>query len=113
VTPDLFALAEDATTNRPRIARRAQDVHDHSMLAHEQELSHLSKRAAQVLSWLRDNGPHTDREVMRGMGYADMNAVRPRITELVDARLLVEVGERIDSETRKRVRIVAWPGFTS
>lgn len=104
--PHTVLDAIDATTNRPRIPRRAQRVHAHSVAARVESLHKLGRRAASVLLWLKDHGQHTDREVMRGMGFTDMNAVRPRITELIDAKLVEEVGETVDPTTRKTVRIV-------
>lgn len=81
-------------------------MHANSIAAYRQEAKRISIRAAAVYSWIREHGRATDREVMAGMGFTDPNKVRPRITELVEARLLLEVGEKVDPETRKTVRIV-------
>jgi hypothetical protein len=48
----------------------------------------------------------SDREVMVALGFSDMNAVRPRITELVDDGVLEEVCSKEDPVTRKTVRVV-------
>jgi len=48
----------------------------------------------------------TDREVAEALLFDDMNAVRPRITELVQAGSLVEVGSKQDTETGRTVRLV-------
>ena len=48
-----------------------------------------------------------DREVMRMLDFTDMNKVRPRITELVDAGVLREVGTVKDETTGRHVRLVA------
>ena len=48
----------------------------------------------------------TDREVMQGMGFKDMNAVRPRITELLAKKILEENGSTRDHETKRYVRKV-------
>lgn len=82
------------------------DMHEHSVAAYRAEESKLSKRASAVLAWITERGPKTDREVMVGMGFSEPNAVRPRITELIDAGLLMEVASRICAVTGKRVRVV-------
>lgn len=81
-------------------------IHSHSVLAYHQELPKLSRRALAVLNWIEYHPKVTDREVMRGLGFSDMNAVRPRVTELVDAGALVEVGERRCPVTGKTVRVL-------
>ena len=48
-------------------------------------------------------GEMTAREVANALGYLDMNAVRPRITELCKEGYLVEVGIKIDPVTGRRV----------
>lgn len=84
-------------------------VHAHSAEAYFAELPKLNRRAAAILHEIRENGKGTDREIMRRMGFTDPNAVRPRITELVDAKLLEEVGETTCPITRKTVRVVDVP----
>lgn len=84
-------------------------VHTHSHLALEEIKGEgkLSRRQAAILQWLLANPrPWTDREIAAGMGYREMNAVRPRITELVDQGILQECGSVICQVTRKRVRQV-------
>lgn len=82
-------------------------IHTHSHMAYEDMNigGKLSRRQAAILSWLLTrNRPHTDREVAAGMGYPDMNAVRPRITELLRMGVLEEVDAVACPVTRKRVR---------
>jgi hypothetical protein len=81
-------------------------IHPHSAAAYHSELPKLSRRALQILAWLELHPAKTDREIMLGLGYLDMNSVRPRVTELVDAGRLVEVGEKSCPVTGKTVRIV-------
>lgn len=82
--------------------------HDNSASAYEAGSRALSRRAELVLNEIRVHGPLTDREVRDGLNPAwDMNAVRPRISELVHDGSLVEVGKRIDPVTRMPVRVVA------
>lgn len=81
-------------------------MHDNSVSAYRAEEVKLSRRAQDVFAWIQLHGPHTDREVMRGMGFTDMNAVRPRITELLELRKLMEVGNVRCTVTGKSVRRV-------
>lgn len=81
-------------------------IHEHSRVAYHAELPKLSRRAAAIIAWLELHPRKTDREVMLGMGFTDMNSVRPRITEAIDMGSLVEVGEKVCPMTRKTVRIV-------
>lgn len=81
-------------------------IHQHSIAAYHAELPKLSRRAASIIAWLELHPCKTDREVMQGMGFTDMNSVRPRITEAIDMGALVEVGEKVCPFTNKTVRIV-------
>lgn len=81
-------------------------IHEHSIAAYHTELPKLSRRLLAILVWLESHPCKTDREVMIGMGFSDMNAVRPRITEGVEMGRIVEVGEKVCPITHKTVRIV-------
>lgn len=81
-------------------------MHENSVQAFHAEEPKLSTRAAAILDWISEHGPHTDREVMEGMGFTDMNSVRPRITELIDLNKLMEVGKLQCPVTNHRVRRV-------
>ena len=81
-------------------------VHENSIAAYHADLARLSARAADVLAWIRQHGPCTDRQAMAGMGFSEPNSVRPRITELIDLQLLREVGSVRCSVTGKTVRRV-------
>lgn len=85
---------------------RAQAVHEHSRQAYRAERPNLSARAKLVLEWVRLHPGTTDRDIRAGLGYADMNAIRPRVTELVEAGKLVEVGARRCPVTGKTVRVL-------
>lgn len=99
VTPYAVAVAEPIT--------RKQNVHANSREAFHSDPVRIGIRAAQVLKHFSESyNPQTDRHVMTALGFTDMNAVRPRITELIKAGLLVECGETIDYVTGKRVRLV-------
>ncbi len=84
----------------------AHQMHDNSLQAYRSEESKLSRRALAILEWITEYGPHTDRGVMRGMGFTEPNSVRPRITELIEAGKLMEVCSRVCQVTHKRVRVV-------
>lgn len=65
-------------------------------------------RRAEILSWLRRNGPATDREVMLALyDSGDLNMVRPRITELLDSGHLHTHGKRLCQYSGRHVRLVA------
>lgn len=85
---------------------RPQAVHDNSIAAYHSQEAKLSRRAQAVLEWITEHGPHTDRQVMRGMGFAEPNSVRPRITELILCGKLMEVGNVTCPVTHKTVRRV-------
>ena len=88
------------------MAHLVHRMHDNSIRAYRGEEARLSARAQAVLEWIAEHGPHTDREVMRGMGFSEPNAVRPRITELIEAGKLMEVGGIRCQVTGKTVRRV-------
>jgi len=87
------------------------NMHENSLAAYEQEHGHLSARAFAILELLRMRDvPLTDRQIMRELGFFEPNAVRPRITELILARLLVETGKVQCGVTNKMVRLVGIAG---
>jgi predicted HTH transcriptional regulator len=88
------------------VSHVAHRLHDNSLSAYRAEEAQLSKRAEAVLDWIKVNGPRTDRQVMQGMGFSEPNAVRPRITELIDAGKLMEVAHVRCPITGKTVRVV-------
>lgn len=61
-------------------------------------------RSRMVLDAFAKHGGMTDRQCMEALGFGDMNAVRPRITELVQVGLLTESCNVFDSVTRRNVR---------
>jgi len=81
-------------------------MHGHSLAAYREERKNLLTRGQLVLEWLRAHPKSTDRQIMEGLGFRDMNQVRPRCTELVEKGLLVEVGELRCPVTGKTVRIL-------
>lgn len=81
-------------------------IHQHSIDAYHSERPRSSRRLDSVIAWLELHPKQTDREIVEGLGYRDMNAVRPRVTEGIDAGRIVEVGEKVCPVTGKTVRIV-------
>ena len=81
-------------------------IHEHSVEAFHAEEPRLSRRLERVIAWLELHPRKTDREIMQGLGFTDMNSVRPRVTEGIGAKRIVEVGERVCPVTQKRVRVV-------
>jgi glutamate dehydrogenase/leucine dehydrogenase len=87
---------------------RPQNVHQNSIATLSEERHRLGQRANEILAYFsRADVSKTDRAVMIGLGYTDMNAVRPRITELTGKGLLMETGGIRDTETGKPVRVSA------
>lgn len=82
-------------------------VHANSIESFHSQEAKLSRRAQAVLDWISEHGPRTDREIAYGMGYGEnLNAVRPRITELIEKNKLMEVCDVRCSVTNKTVRKV-------
>jgi hypothetical protein len=83
--------------------------HENSLAGHDAMAVELRGRRAEVMGWLRDHGPATDRQVRDGLYgvNADMNMVRPRISELLDARVIRELDRVEDASTGMTVRRVA------
>ena len=83
-------------------------IHEHSLRAYREERPALSVRAAAVLAIVGRYGPMTDREIVDRLGYRDMNACRPRVTELLQAGLIVEhdaIRCAVTGKTVRRVRV--------
>lgn len=72
----------------------------------------LAERKEMIIGLLVQYGPLTDREVADKLGFVDMNAVRPRITELLQLGWIVETGSIYDMETERHVRMIKYVGHT-
>lgn len=81
-------------------------IHEHSREAFHATTEVRVTRAELVVEFLTANGPATDREVCNGLGFTDMNSVRPSITTLVQDDKLHEVDSVIDAKTGRTVRRV-------
>lgn len=84
-------------------------IHANSAAAYHSERLRLSDRAQRVLGYIAAKGPATDRQVMQGLGFSEPNSVRPRITELIEAGLLIEASNTKCPVTGKTVRVVDVP----
>ena len=93
-------------------AKDPKRIHCHSIEAYHEERKKLSRRAKDILAFVKTNGsPMTDRHIKDAMfgREADMNRVRPRITELIDMGFLQQYGNTKDALTGKTVRVVMLP----
>lgn len=90
-----------------------RSMHVNSLAAYDSGRRELfSARELAILDFLKSNPfgnvPRTDREIMKGLGFSDMNSVRPRITELIKDGVLAEEGSVEDETTGKWVRLVCF-----
>lgn len=85
----------------------SHDTHrmDDASLAAFATLDHAKRRTV-VLCAFAKHGPMTDRQCAKAIGAGDdLNAARPRITELLDGKLLVFAGRTRCPVTKKTVRV--------
>ncbi len=83
-------------------------LHQNTINSYIEEMPNMSKRAKHIYDFLLEtSGTYTDRQVMEQLGYSEMNQVRPRITELIRAKRLFEVGSTRCERTNKRVRLIS------
>ena len=90
----------------PAEAPRA--THCHSLAAHDRHQDAHRGRKQLILECLQVRGkPLTDRQIRDLIcPGGDMNAVRPRITELLRDGRLIEAGEIEDPDSHETVRVV-------
>ena len=103
-----WASAQRRCGRRTRPTPSGRGRHETSLAAHEATRPQMVGRRMDIWRWLRANGPATDRDVRDGLygAAADMNMVRPRITEMLGAGWLIEEGTTHDAATGMRVRRV-------
>ena len=102
-------LASSRRWARPQMhGRDGRVMHADSLAARERHTLELSGRMLDVWNHLRTHGPATDRELRDALfgATADMNMVRPRITDLKRLGRVREIGHRADPVTGVPVRIV-------
>tara|TARA_R110000868_G_scaffold93805_2_gene259379 strand:+ start:3124 stop:3426 length:303 start_codon:yes stop_codon:yes gene_type:complete len=88
-------------------------MHSNSLASYyEGNTSAFTRRETEILGALQRLGSATDRAIRDALGFPDMNAVRPRITELIVSGVLTERGSTLDPITNRTVRVVAvaFPG---
>ena len=84
-----------------------QNMHGNSLSAWDEEEAKLTKRATEILVFMRSlEHPATDREIQAMMGFAERGMVQPRISDLVRLGFAEEVDSAICEITGKRVRLV-------
>ncbi len=67
-------------------------------------LDHHARKALVLSIFVGSNTPLTDRQVLERLGVTDPNFCRPRITELIELKKLIEVGKVWDPKTKRNVR---------
>lgn len=89
------------------MVKRRTHPHSSAAIDGERRRGKVASRCEQILACIRDHGQAMiDREVRNVLRLDDMNSVRPRITELIDAGRLVECGQVRCPATGKQVRLV-------
>jgi hypothetical protein len=82
-----------------------QMIHENSTSAFAETKELRERRRAVILQFYADHETATDREVMMGLGLPERNCVAPRITEMIEEGLVLEVGTATDLWTGRPVRI--------
>lgn len=80
-------------------------LHPNSLEAYREILPRLPMRSRNILAVLGHGEMH-ERTIKERLGLPDMNGVRPRVTEMIDAGILEEAGSAVDPVTNSRVRVV-------
>lgn len=70
----------------------------------ESYISRPVTRAADILEFMSDK-EYTARQIAYGMGFTDLNAVKPRLTELKAAGLVEVTGKAYDEMTKRKVAV--------
>ena len=79
-------------------------LHTNSILSNRQAEKY-NRRQAILDAYDNIGRPCTDRYIATYLGFADMNFVRPRTTEMIEEGFLCEVGKVKDDVTNRTVRI--------
>lgn len=102
---------EDNANENRRVATQAKSVYG-SAIAHSAQIDSLhalgserEKRYALILDYLRRHGSSTSREIAYGLGFSDLNAVKPRLTELKENGRVRVTGTKLDIVTERRVSV--------
>jgi hypothetical protein len=81
-------------------------INSRAAFAEGQAEGDMGRRALACYQAVCEMRSATDRMVRDQLRMADMNMVRPRLTELVHAGWLVECGDVEDTTTHKMVRVL-------
>ena len=82
-------------------------IHTNSITAYWNGRHKFSKRECEILGWMLQNpAPTTDRNIKSALRYADMNSIRPRVTELIKKGCIEECDTVTCKVTGKRVRVI-------
>lgn len=82
-----------------------KNVHPNSIVTYAEFDKSERKKIVLSIYQRHPSSPLTDRQVAYELGFKDMNAVRPRISEMVAKGILIEVGKMRDFLTNKPVRL--------
>ena len=77
-----------------------------SLEAHQVEKQKFPSRKEKIISFLYKHGRSTERQIMLGLGFTDMNSIRPRVTEMINSGELKELGTSVNPVTKRKCRIV-------
>ena len=113
--PRMWGREQRRKTTRKRRAAEKSDGrgrHANSLEAHGSIEAALDGRRAEIVAWVDLHGPCTVRCIRDGLfgEWADMDMVRPRVTELLAAGRLVECGKVPDHVTGRSVMTVDLAG---
>lgn len=64
----------------------------------------MGQRQRMILEVLGDK-EMTANEIRKALGFSDLNAVRPRLTELKDKGIIEAVGKKWDKDTERNVAV--------
>lgn len=67
-------------------------------------LSRPVKRCSEILKFMGDR-ELTARQIAYGLGYRDLNAAKPRLSEMKEAGVIEVVGKTQDSVTKRNVAV--------
>lgn len=80
-------------------------THETRHEAYEASRVDAPRRQLLILNCLRENGGMTADEIADKLGFVDLNAVRPRLTELMMADLVHTTGKRASRRSGKNVSV--------
>lgn len=101
-----------ATRRRAEARLDGRGRHANSLAAHGSIETALERRKTEILAWVDLHGPCTVRQIRDGLfgEWADMDTVRPRVTELLGDGRLAECGKVPDHATGRLVMTVDLAG---